>query len=349
MPPEAQTREPDPALGGHAVDQAARAVDPNLTVEVIPTADEVVEDLRAQMAELDKRDKEKDIEIEASRRRASDAERARIEAENRARDADRQAREATANAGRSVEAAQLDAIKNSLSTHQGHMTNLKGQLAAANAEGDFAKAADLQGEMSIVGGRIAQLESGANELEIRVKNPPTDQGRQVDQSQELSPAQRKENYINGQPPRIQDWLRSDKGQRFFTDPDFAAKVGAAASYAQTVKGIAISSQEYIDFVEEQVGLRAPSVADPPPRRDDRAPSAPGQGRTPDAGQRMTAAPAGGASDGSVRRNAGGTIEVYLTQDERDMAKRMGVSDTDWAKNKRDLMQEGQIGPGARNR
>ncbi len=103
-------------------------------------------------------------------------------------------------------------------------------------------------------------------------------------------------------------------------------------------------------MEEQVGLRQPAADDQqPPRRDDRAPSAPGQGRTADAGQRMTAAPAGGANDGSVRRLANGQIEVYLTREEKEQAARMGVPEADWAKHKRDLIAEGQIGPGARNR
>lgn len=354
---DAQTRTTDPAIvGGAAVDQAARAAEANLTVEVIPTADEVVEDLRAQMDELDKRDKEKDAEIEATRRRADAAERAKTAAENRAREADRAAREATEVAGRNVEEARLDAIKNALGTHEGHMANLKGQLAAANAEGDFTKAADLQGEMAVLGGRIAQLEAGRDELDLRIKTPAQDGGRQGDQrdTRELTPEQRKENFIQQQPTRVQDWLRSDKGSRYFTDQDFARRVAAAASYAQNIKNLAIDSQAYIDYVEEQVGLR--QAADTGDARqsanaggDSRQASTPGQGRTADVGQRMTAAPAGGASDGSVRRNANGTIDVYLTREEKEQASRMGVSETEWAKNKRDLIAEGLIGSGARSR
>ncbi len=350
MPPEAQSREQDPSLGGHAVDQGARAAEA-LTVEVIPTSDEVVEDLRAQMDELDKRDKEKDVELEAARRRAEAADRARAAAENRAREADQSAREATEVAGRNVEEARLDAIKNALGTHEGHMAHLKGQLAVAMAEGDFAKTSDLQGEMAVLGGRMAQLEAGRDELDALIKTRPTgDAGRQADQRgpRELTQEQRKENFIQEQPSRIQDWLRSDKGSRYFTDTDFARKVAAAASYAQNIKNLPIDSQAYIDYVEEEVGLRER----PPPqeqRRDDRASSAPGQGRAADAGARMTTAPAGGASEGSVRRNPNGTIDVYLTPGEKELARIQGFTDAEYAKNKRDLLAEGLIGPNARNR
>jgi hypothetical protein len=50
----------------------------------------------------------------------------------------------------------------------------------------------------------------------------------------------------------------------------------------------------------------------------------------------------------VRRNPNGTIDVYLTREEKEQARRDGVSEAEWAKNKRDLINEGLIGPGARN-
>ncbi len=62
---------------------------------------------------------------------------------------------------------------------------------------------------------------------------------------------------------------------------------------------------------------------------------------------MTTAPAGGSSDGSIRRNPNGTIDVYLTREEKEMAARMEVSEADWAKNKRTLIENGEIGPAAR--
>ncbi len=348
MPSDAP-READLSIGGQPVDQAARAAEANMTVETVPTADEVVEELRGQLDEMDRRGKEKDAELAAAGHRASEAERARQDAENRARAATDAAANAERVAGRSVEEARLDAIKNALGTHEGHLKNLAAQKANALSEGDFTKASEFDAEMAKVGGRIAQLEAGRDELDLRIKEPLPDAGRQPDQRQtrQDGPEAQREAFIRNQPPRIQDWLRSDKGARYFTDSAFATKVAAAASFAQNIKGLQIDSQAYLDYVEEQVGLRAPSdQGQQPQARDDRRPSTPGQGREPDAGQRMTTAPAGGASDGSIRRNANGTIEVYLTQEEKQQAARDGVSEVEWARHKRDLIREGRIGPGA---
>jgi hypothetical protein len=342
-------RVPDPSLGGAAVDQSARAAEA-LTVEIVPSADDVVESLRSQMKDLDASVADKDAAIERERERAAASDRARAAAERRAADAESRARDAQQAAGRSVDSAQLDSIKNSLATHEGHLKNLAAQKATALAEGDFTKASDLDADMAKVGGRIAQLESGAADLEARVKAPPpADPGRTTATDQVDTGGSEREKFISTQPPRIQDWLRSSKGDRYFTDQAFQDKVAAAASFAQKVKGLSIDSQAYIDYIEEQVGLRTPTepAPTPTPVRDDRAPSTPGQGREADAGQRMTTAPAGGATEGSVRRNPNGTIEVYLTADEKSQAARMGVSETDWAKSKAELIREGRIGPGAR--
>lgn len=343
----AQAREPDATLGGQAVDQGSRSQDTNLTVEVVPTADEVVEDLRAQMADLDTRDKEKDAELIRERDRAAAAERARVDAENRARRSEEARASAEQTGQRSVDAAQLDSIKNSLTSHEAELTSLASKKAALNAEGNFEEAAKLDAQMAKLGGRIAQLEAGRDELDARVKAPPAaDTGRQPDQ-QQPSADQQWDDYVRGQPPRVQDWLRSDNGRRFRTDPDFRNRVSAAAKFATDVRQIPASDPRYIEFVEEEVGLRQRAVPDTQAPRDDRQPSPPSQGRTADTGRVITA-PAGGSSAGSVRTLPGGQIEVYLTEGEREMGRRQGITDAELAAAKRDLLREGLIGPGARN-
>lgn len=342
----AQAREPDPSLGGQAVDQGARAVETNQTVEIVPTSDEVIEDMRRQMAELDARDKERDAEISRERDRASSAERSRVDAENRAREAERHAQEAAQTGQRSVETAQLDSIKNSLATHEGQLMNLASQKANYHAEGKFEEAAKLDAEMAKIGGRIAQLEAGRDELDARIKTPLPEASRQPAPQAQPNADEQRESWIRAQPPRVQDWLRSENGRRFFSDEGFRAKVSAAASFAQNVKGIAIDSADYVPYIEEQIGLRQPSQSQ---QRDDRQPSQPGQGRTADDGSRMVTAPAGGSSQGSVRSNPNGTIEVYLTEAEREIGRRQGSTDAELAKAKRDLINEGLIGPNARIR
>lgn len=332
-------REPDPALGGSAVDQAARQQ--TIIVEtdpVVPDEEDVVETLKRQLEQLEGSNAEDKKGRETAERARQDAERRASDAEARARQADQHARQASQDSQRSTAEAQLDSVKNALAAHESKMTALEGDYAAASAEGDFAKSAKVQREMAVLGGRIAQLESGRDALEIRIKEPPADTARQADQ--QPSDQDRKESFIRGQPPRVQDWLRSDKGARYFSDNEFQRKVAAAASFAQSVKGISIDTQDYIDYIEEQVGLRQAA----PPAQQQQPPA----GRNAE-DRRMTTAPAGGSTGGAVRSNADGSTTIYLTPDEKATARREGMTDVEYARHKRDLINEGLIGPGARNR
>ena len=342
MSDNVQVREQDPTLGGAAVDQGARAARGDADDQRVPSSDEVVETLRQQLADLESRDAESQRRIEEEKERAAAADRARAAAEARARDADT-ARQSAEQAGqRSLDEANLDAVKSALATHEGHLETLAARKAALQAEGNFDEAAKLDAQMAKIGGRIAQLEDGKTELEQRIKNPP-----ERPAAAQPSMDERREQFIRSQPPRVQDWLRGPNGQRFFTDQPFQERVAAAAKFAQSVKGIPIDSADYITYIEEQVGLRQPSQ-EPPEQPSNGARPAP-RGREADTDRRMVTAPAGGATGGSVRANADGSTNVYLTRDEKDMAARMGVSEAEYARNKRDLIAEGLIGPGARNR
>lgn len=335
-------REPDPALGGSAVDQAARQQTIIVETEAPPPAEEdVVETLRRQLEQLEGSQAEKDKALADERRARSDAERGRQDAENRARQADQHARQASQDSQRNTAEAQLDSVKNALAAHESKMTALEGDYATASSEGDFAKSAKVQREMAVLGGRIAQLESGRDALEQRIKEPPVDTGRQA--QQQPTEQEGREAFIRGQPPKVQDWLRSQNGERYFNDRAFQQKVAAAASFAQNVKNIAPDSQDYINYIEEQVGLR--EAAAPPPAQNTPAPAA---GRNAE-DRRMTTAPAGGSTGGAVRSNADGSTTVYLTSGEKEVARREGLTDAEYARHKRDLLNEGLIGPGARNR
>lgn len=335
-------REPDASLGGAAVAQGARAQETPRDDESVPTAEEVVETLRRQLQEMEGQGAEKDKAREAAERRAADADRARQDAEARARQADQSARDSAVQSQRSTAEAQLDAVLNALEAHNATMSSHEATYAAALAEGEFQNAAKIQREMSLLGGKITTLENGKAALEQRVKETPAEDARQ--QQQQPSPADRREAFIRGQPPKVQDWLRGTNGDRFFNDRSFQSKVGAAAQAAQHLKGYAIDSQDYLDYIEEQVGLREPTQSADASRQ---TPATAARGRTPDDDRRMTAAPAGGATAGSVRRNPDGSTEVYLSREEREMADRQGVTHAEYARHKRDLMNEGQIGPQAR--
>jgi hypothetical protein len=205
--------------------------------------------------------------------------------------------------------------------------------------------ADVQAEMALVGARLVNLEAGKTQLEARARTPDANQGRQP--AAPTDEYQHQEDFIRGQPPLVQQWLRNNR-QRYFSDEAFRGKVGGAAGYAQNNLGIDQNSQEFIDYVEEQVGMRAPVLRqpDPPPVQPggrDVAPPAP----PPRQESRLVTAPAGGATSGTARTN--GVREVHLTAAEIAQADRDGVTREEYARAKWELQEEGRIGPNAVNR
>ena len=65
-------------------------------------------------------------------------------------------------------------------------------------------------------------------------------------------------FIRTQPPRVQDWLRCERGSRYFTDAEFQRAVSTTAEYGQNILGLASDSQEFVDYIEQQVGLLQPA-------------------------------------------------------------------------------------------
>lgn len=341
-------REQDPSLGGAAVDQGARSQQSADDDIRVTSSDEVIETLRRQLEERENRDAERDRELAEAKARASAAERARVDAENRAVASDEARLSERDSVARSNAEVRLDAVKNSLTMHEGQLTALATTKAGLIAEGKLDEAAQLDVQMAKIGGRIAQLEDGKAELEERIKATPAEQQQAREQPQQRPQQDPREAFIRERSPIVQQWLRGPNGDRFFSDPAFQRRVNAAASYAEEVRGLSSDSQAYIDFVEEEVGLRQrqqqqqqqrTSAGETMPRR---------QGRDADVGdRRLITAPAGGAAGGSVRSNPNGSTDVHLTQQEREIADMQGMSHAEYARAKRDLLREGLIGPNAR--
>lgn len=336
-------REPnDSSLGGAAVDQSARNTQTD--VERVVTDTEVIEDLKRQLAEKEERISQEATETQRARARADAEASARADAEARARDAERLRQDAHVNSERSMARTQLDSLASTIESAHGQMANLKTAMVAANEAGDFAKAADIQADMALLGAKMVTLETGKAALEERVKTPePGADGRNVpgggnEAPRQLTPSEQRVEFIQKQPPIVQAWLRGPHGERFFNDTEFRNQVAAAARDAGAIYNI--NSQQYLDHVEEKVGLRQPAGA----AAGGGAP--PGGGRDPSGDGRMVSAPAGGASGGSVRTAPGGATEVSLSREEIEMAHRQGLSPGEYARYKKQLKDEGLIGPGA---
>lgn len=334
-------------LSPEAVDQFSRANES--PEEIVPTQDDVIESMRQQMAEFEERDRRREEEITAANRRAENERTARERAETQAREAEARASRET-DAGRyATEDAQLDAITASLTSHQSQMDSLKRAHAAAFSEGDGPKLADIQAEMALLGGKITQLDAGKAQLEARKQARGTEQPRE-ESSSIRDPMAEREAWISQQPRLVRDWVREHP--EFFSDPAFHRRAVAAATYATDVEGYSPNSQEYIDFVNEKLGFGgrqrsedagARQEQNQPNGRDAGESQRQAQPRSTD--RRMFAAPAGGSVQGTSRSS--GQETVYLTKAEKELAASQGVTEAEWAKHKRDLMNEGLIGPGAR--
>jgi hypothetical protein len=329
---------PSGALDQTARSHQAESHDEDLHVQ---TEEEAIEAARLRVEELEHADREKERKLAEASRRATDAESRAAESERRAREAESRAAHATNTGQRTADEARLGEIKTALVARKEQLTSLETQYSAAFTAGDGAAMAKIQGQMSLVGPQIVNLESGQTALEQRIE-------AQKQQPPQPSVDEYRRNFVNSQPPRVQEWLRAN-GDRYWSDQAFQDQVAAVANYAQKVKRISIDSQEYVDYVNEEMGLVEPKP--PKPTTSDRRDSAPavsgGRDADGDTGRRMVAAPAGGAVPGTSSAARGGGEAVYLTRGEKEIADSMGVSYEEYARHKRDLTREGLIGPRAR--
>lgn len=332
-----------------AVDQGARAAQADADAERIQTEEEVVEAARRRVAELEEADRQKEETLAAERRRAQEAENRAAEADRRAREAESRATQATSTGQQTVDHARLSEVTTALTARNDQMSSLETQYAAAFTAGEGEKMAKIQREMATLGGKIAQLEQSKMIFESRIEQAKQQQQNPQPQTQSVEEYRR--NFVSQQPPLIQEWLRRN-GERYWSDQDFQDRAAAAARYADRVKRIPIDSQAYIDFVDEELGLKTrQQLQSDPPRNPGNPPpgrNAEGDGAG-DPGRRFTAAPAGGGAPGSNSGSRSGDGAVYLSRDEKDMAKSLGLTEAEYALNKRELTKDGFIGQNARRR
>jgi len=313
-----------------AVDQGTRAAQ---TAEEPPVQDleEVAALLREQVRQLEEDEKKVREELAAEKRRAQEERSRRERAESAVREAEGRVVQATDLGQRTAEEARLGEVTVALDARKAQMESLKQQYEVAFTEGAGGKMAALNSEMAIVGAQIQALDAGKSQLEGRLaaaKAAPQ-QAPAVDQ---------REQFMQGLTQRERDWVNDHPA--YFNDPAFRARVMATAGYATNSRNMDRNSEEYIDFINQDLGL-VERPSSPPPKREEQP------GRSADSGARMMAAPAGGSVPNAPRGETEGA--VYLTAGEKEHARIFGMSEAEYAKEKRQLLKENLIGPGARNR
>ena len=210
----------------------------------------------------------------------------------------------------------LQLVVNAIDTVSRDIDLLKQAHTYALQSGDFARATEIQSEMSANSAKLLQLENGRQAMESAPRQPEP----------QMPPLDPVEDFASRLSPRSADWVR--KHPEFVRDPRLNAKMIAAHNLA-VADGIPTDTDDYFAAIEDTLKV-APKAA---------------QGDTDDAYaakvvQRRDAAPAAApANRGNQSRSAN---VVRLSAAQREMAEMMGMKPEDYAKNMMALKKEGKI-------
>ena len=191
----------------------------------------------------------------------------------------------------------------------------KRDLRAAMEAGDYEKVADAQDRISMANARIVEAEKGKLELEAQAKSPNRQQAQPVYQDNVEKLAR------SMQSQRSADWVRAHP--EHVQNGELAPAV-MSAHYNAVANGIAPDTDDYFDFIDRSVGSQRREA----PRQEERV-------RAP------VAAPVG--RDVSQAPGASRPGVIKLTASEVSTAKALDMSLEDYARHKKQLMDEGKIG------
>ena len=236
----------------------------------------------------------------------------RIRAEQQAHQANRE----THRARGEVDETNLQLVVNAIETVSRDQELMKQAHTYALQNGDFARATEIQSEMSANSAKLLQLENGKQAMENAPRQPEP----------QMPPADPVEDFASRLSPRSADWVR--KHPEFVRDQRLNAKMIAAHNLA-VADGIPTDTDEYFEAIEETL-----KVTPKPAQNDTDDQYAAKAVRRRDAAPAAAPANRGGQSASSN--------VVRLTAAEREMAEMMGMKPEDYAKNKVALKKEGKI-------
>jgi hypothetical protein len=239
---------------------------------------------------------------------AQQTEKARADkSEREATDRIAEANRAAEDARKRTAALEGDVINGGLAAAQSERDSAKSALQTAGEAGDWKAVGEAQSRIGRAEAKILSFESGAAEIAERTE---AEKHKTVERKEAPRQPQSFSDAVRSNPDLMQnekDWML--KNETSFKDADFNKKLDFAYRGAMS-SGLVRGSQAYFDHIEKATGL----VAD---NQDDRSTSVQAP---PSRNER--------GSDGRPSSN-----RITLTPEERDMAKNMGVSEIDYAKQK----------------
>lgn len=258
--------------------------------------------------------------IETLKKRLEEERLARIEAERRADAASRAANEARGQ----VDEGNLQLVTSAIDTLKRETDILKANLRAAMASGDYSAAADAQEAMADAKAKLLQLENGRAALQEQAKNPRI-------HPQQIPAYDPVETLASQLSPRSAAWVRAHP--EFARNERLTQKMIAAHNLV-TADGVQPDTDEYFETVERILGVQAPAASTAAAEAPMSAASAPTQRRSSPA-----AAPVSRSGTGT---GGGSPNVVRLSADEREMAKMMGMTAEEYARNKLALIKDGKL-------
>lgn len=215
-----------------------------------------------------------------------------------------------------VDETNLQLVVSAIDSVNRDIDALKQAHTYAMQTGDFARATELQSEMSANSAKLLQLENGRQAMESAPRKPEP----------VAPPADPVEAFAAQLSRRSADWVRSHP--EFVTDQRLNAKMIAAHNLA-VADGIPTDSDEYFEAIEQTLKVvRKAAQSD----TDDQ--------HAAKVVRRRDAAPA--AAPANRGNQSASSNVVRLSASQREMAEMMGMKPEEYAKNLVALKKEGKI-------
>lgn len=215
-----------------------------------------------------------------------------------------------------VDETNLQLVVNAIDTVSRDIELMKQAHTYALQNGDFARATEIQSEMSANSAKLLQLENGKQAMESAPRKPEP----------AAPPADPVEAFAAQLSRRSADWVRQHP--EFVRDQRLNAKMIAAHNLA-VADGIPTDTDEYFEAIEATLKV-APKAAQTTTDDEHAAKVV----------RRRDAAPA--AAPANRGGQSASSNVVRLTSAQREMAEMMGMKPEEYAKNMVALKKEGKI-------
>lgn len=242
---------------------------------------------------------------------------ARLEAENRERNASSQAY-AMRN---EVASNQHQLVSNTLDFVKQERVNMKAAYSQALSAGDYDAAAEINDRIADMAAKILDLENGKAAMEAQAQQPQ--------QPQQQQPGDSVEAFASRLTPRSASWVRSHP--EYVRNPRLNQKMIAAHQMA-VADGIEPDTDEYFGYVEDMLQVKNQ------PYRDGGEESMSGASKP----VQRRSSPAAAPVSRSMNSSGGKPNVVTLTPEMREIAKNLGQTPEEYAKNRLALIREGRI-------